>query len=105
MLSYLCKCVIQRNLPKTIISSKPFEPDFIKEKITKTNEKFHIENGAELVDEISRSLLPYNSEKQPIYLLQKNGLKITLENSENQILSSSISQMNTKYILSFPREI
>ena len=48
---------------------------------------------------------PYNSEKQPIYLLQKNGEKITLENSENQILSSSINQLNTKYILSFPREI
>ncbi|WP_447950685.1 HD domain-containing protein [Chryseobacterium koreense] len=105
VLSYLCKCVIQRNLPKTIISTKPFVPDFIDEKIRKTNEKFGIENGAELVDEISRTLLPYNSEKQPIYLLQKDGTKITLENFENQILSSSMNQLNTKYILFFPREI
>ena len=105
ILSYLCKCVIQRNFPKTMISSKPFDKAFIQEKVEKTNEKFGIENGNKLVDEISRSLLPYNSEKQPIYLLQKNGEKITLENSENQILSSSINQLNTKYILSFPREI
>ncbi|MBU8882761.1 HD domain-containing protein [Kaistella sp. DKR-2] len=105
ILSYLCKCVIERNFLKTKISSKPFDPEFIKEKIEKTNAVFNIEFGAELVDEISRSLLPYNMEKQPIYLLLKNGNTITLENSENQILSSYINQLNTKYILSFPREI
>ena len=105
ILSYLCTCVIRREFPKTIISSRPFDPEFIKEKIELTNRKFNITNGAKLVDEISRSLLPYNREIQPIYLLQKNGEKITLENSENQILSSYINQLNTKYILSFPREI
>ncbi len=105
ILSYLCKSVIERNLLKTKISSKPFDPEFIKEKITLTNAVFNIENGAELVDQISRSLLPYSAEKQPIYLLLKDGRKITLENSENQILSSYINQPNTKYILSFPREI
>lgn len=105
ILSYLCKSVIERNLLKTKISSKPFDPEFVKEKIQQTNAVFNIENGSELVDEISRSLLPYNTEKQPIYLLLKNGKKITLENSENQILSSFINQLNTKYILSFPREV
>ena len=105
ILSYLCRSVIGRNLLKTKISSKPFDPEFVKEKIQQTNAVFCIENGAELVDEISRSLLPYNTEKQPIYLLLKNGKKITLENSENQILSSFINQLNTKYILSFPREV
>ncbi len=105
ILSYLCKSVIERNLLKTKISSKPFDPEFIKEKITLANAVFNIENGAELVDQISRSLLPYSAEKQPIYLLLKDGRKITLENSENQILSSYINQPNTKYILSFPREI
>ncbi|MCP2037725.1 HD domain-containing protein [Chryseobacterium sp. HSC-36S06] len=105
ILSYLCKSVIERNLLKTKISSKPFDTEFIKEKITLTNAVFNIENGAELVDQISRSLLPYSAGKQPIYLLLKDGRKITLENSENQILSSYINQPNTKYILSFPREI
>ncbi len=105
ILSYLCKCVIQRNFPKTLISSKPFETEFIQEKINQTNKKFNIENGVELVDEISRNLLPYNSQKQKIYLLQKNGEKISLEDSENQILSSSITNTTTKYILSSPREI
>lgn len=105
ILSYLCKCVIQRNFPKTMISSVPFEEDFINEKIKQTDSFFKINNGAELVDEISRTLLPYNTEKQPIYLLQKNGEKIRLEQSGNQILSAFINQPNTKYILSYPREI
>ena len=105
ILSYLCNCVIQRKFPKTMISSKSFEPEFIEDKIAKTNAKFGQDIGAELVDEISRNLLPYNADEQPIYLLQKNGEKLTLDHSENQILSSFINQLNTKYILSFPREI
>ena len=105
ILSYFCKCIIQRKFPKTIISSKPFDNEFINDKIQKTEAKFGKGSGAELVDQISRDLLPYNSEEQPIYLLQKNGDIVSLDHSENQILSSFINQLNTKYILSFPREI
>lgn len=105
VLSYLCKCVIERKFPKTLISSKPFDPEFITDKINKTDRKFGPGIGVELVEQISRDLLPYNADQQPIYLLLKNGQKITLDHSENQILSSFINQLNTKYILSFPREI
>ena len=105
VLSYLCQCIIKRKFPKTIISSKPFDSDFIQDKIQRTEVQFGVGIGTELVDEIFRQLLPYNSEEQPIYLLQKSGEKITLDLSENQILSSFINQLNTKYILSYPREI
>ena len=104
ILSYFCKCVIKRRFPKTIIASQPFSKEEIEEKIRKTNACFNTENGHLLIDEISRSLLPYDSEKQRIFLLQKNGAKTELTQSENQILSSSITTVNTKYILSFPRE-
>lgn len=105
VLSYLCNCVIQRKFPKTLMSSKPFEKEFIEDKIARTNLKFGQDIGSELVDQISRNLLPYNPEHQPIFLLQKDGEKTKLDHSENQILSSFINQLNTKYILSFPREI
>ncbi|KMQ67912.1 phosphohydrolase [Chryseobacterium sp. FH2] len=104
ILSYWCKCVIQRNLPKTIISSHPFEEKFIEEKIKITNEILGINNGHELVHEIKRKLLPYDTEKQPIYLLQKNGAKLRLEESEDQLLSGLIVNKTTRYILTFPRE-
>lgn len=105
ILSYWCRCVIQRNLPKTIISAHPFSQEFIEEKIKKTNEFFGIDNGSELVHEIKRKLLPYETEKQPIYLLKKDGEKIRLEESQDQLLSGLVVHKTTRYILTFPREI
>jgi HD superfamily phosphohydrolase len=105
ILSYYCTSLMKRKFPKTLISSKPFSQEFISEKVLLTNSYFYIENGNLLVDQISRSLLPYNHIKQPIYLLQKTGDKILLNEFEGQILSSNITAASTKYILSFPREI
>lgn len=105
ILSYWCRCVIQRNLPKTIISSHPFEKEFIEEKIKKTNEFFGIDNGGELVHEIKRKLLPYNTEKQPIYLLQKNSKKIRMHESQDQLLSGLMVNKTVRYILTYPREL
>lgn len=105
ILSYWCRCVIQRNLPKTIISTRPFEKEFIEEKIKKTNNFFGIDNGKELVHEIKRKLLPYDTEKQPIYLLKKDGEKIRLEESQDQLLSGLVVHKTARYILTFPREI
>lgn len=105
ILSYFCKAVIKRQLPKTFISSQPFSEAFIQEKISRTNDFFSTENGGQVVGQISRSLLPYNNVKQPIYLLLKNGEKVELDQFESQILSSSITELNKKYILYFPREI
>ena len=104
-LSYYCKCIIARKFPKTMISSEPFSPEFIDEKIAKTNQFFNTKKGAILVNEISRELLPYSKNFQPIKLLQKNGQTDFLHLSINQLLTSSISDINKKYILSFPREI
>ncbi|WP_312302413.1 HD domain-containing protein [Chryseobacterium sp.] len=105
VLSYWCQCVIQRNLPKTIISSHPFHEEVIAEKVKNTNKFFGIDNGQELVYEIKRKLLPYDTEKQPIYLLQKNGKKMKLHESEDQLLSGLMINKTTRHILMFPREI
>ncbi len=103
VLAYWCKCVIQRNFPKTIISSHPFDEKFIDEKIKNTNDFFGIDNGGELVHQITRSLLPYDTEKQPIYLLQKSGKVLKLDESEDQLLSGLIVHKTKRYILAFPR--
>ena len=105
VLSYYCKCIIQRNLPKTIISTQPFDPDFIDEKIQKTNDFFGIDNGDAMVHEIKRKLLSYDIERQPINLLQKNGQKIRLDQSQDQLLSGLLNTKTTRYIITFPREI
>lgn len=105
ILAYLCTCIIDRKFPKTIISSQPFSDEVIYEKIEKVNWHYGIAEGSKLVHHIERSLYPYSAESGAIKLLQKNGTVIPLEASANQILTSSILEVNTKYILSFPREI
>ena len=105
ILSKLCKVVIFRDFPKSIISSKPFSEEFIQEKIDKTNQHFNINNAEELVGQISRTLLPYDTEKQPIYLMNKVGETFKLEESENQILFGCMENATKKYIVYFPREI
>ncbi len=105
VLSYFCKAVVQRKFPKTVFSSQKFEESEILEKIERTNQKFGIENGDQLVEQISRTLLPYDNQKQPIFLLKRDGRKIKLEDAETQILSAHINQPTTKNILFFPREI
>ncbi len=105
VLSYWCTSIMERKFQTTIISSKPFSKEMIASKIEAVNQYFGIDNGDLLVDEIQKDLLPYNAEKQPIYLLSKNGKKVALEKSENQILSSSITTSNQKYVLTFPIEI
>ncbi len=105
VLSYFCRAVVQRKFPKTVFSSHPFDQQIIEEKTTKANDFFGINNGELLVEQISRTLLPYDTEKQTIYLLKKNGEKIKLEDAETQILSAHIKQPTTKNILYFPREL
>jgi hypothetical protein len=103
VLSYWCQCVIRRQLPKTIISSQPFTEEFIHGKIKEVNEKLGIHHAADLVYQIKRSLLPYDTQKQPINLLQKSGSVLRLDESEDQLLSGLIAHKTTRYILTYPR--
>ena len=105
VLSYLCKTVINRKFPKIIYSSTPFSDDLVQEKVRETNLYFGIENGDLLVDNIERSLLPYDKTKQSIYLLRNDIEKVALEQAGSQILSMNINEKTTRYILSFPKEI
>ncbi|KQR93529.1 phosphohydrolase [Chryseobacterium sp. Leaf180] len=103
VLSYWCQCVIRRQLPKTIISSQPFTEEFIQGKIKEVNEKLGIHHAVDLVYQIKRSLLPYDTQKQPINLLQKSGSVLRLDESEDQLLSGLIAHKTTRYILTYPR--
>lgn len=103
ILSYWCQCVIKRQLPKTVISSQPFKKEFIDEKIKAVNLALRIDYADQLVHEITRSLLPYDAQKQPINLLQKNGTVLRLDESEDQLLSGLIAHQTKRYILTYPR--
>lgn len=104
VLSYFCKAVIQRRLPKTISSSEKFSEEFVEEKIHQAKKKYGEENGAEMVCQITRTLLPYDGEKKPIYLLDKEGKIVDFQSSTHQVLLQSLQQSASKYILAYPRD-
>lgn len=105
VLSHLCKSITQRHFPKNIISEKAFDEEIVKKIIQKTNEFYGIDNAEWLVDQIERTLLPYDTNKQPIFLKSKSEDVFALDKSENQILTQHLKTPSTKYILSFPREV
>lgn len=104
VLSYFCKAVIQRRLPKTISSSEKFSEEFVEEKIHQVKKKYGEDNGAEMVCQITRTLLPYDGEKKPIYLLDKEGKMVDFQSSTHQVLLQSLQQSASKYILAYPRD-
>lgn len=105
VLSYLCETIIRRNFPKIKTSPNPFSEEEVEDKVGAVNQYFGILEGDWLVDCIERKLLPYDNDCKSIYLLQKDGSKVELDKSPNQILSSNINQKNTRFVLAFPREI
>ena len=105
VLSYLCKTVIKRRFPKIESSPEPFSEKIIQDKIQKTNRFFGITEGEFIIDHIARHLLPYDKMHQPIFLIQRNGNRVALDQAESQILSSKLNERSARYVLSFPREI
>lgn len=105
VLSYLCKTIIRRKMPKVLSSSEPFSEREIQEKIAQINQRFGITEGDWLVEQVERSLLPYDGVRQPIFLLQKDGSKIELQKAQHQILSVNINKENKRYVLSFPKDV
>ena len=105
ILAYYSSCIVYRKFPKTIISSQPFSESFIEEKIKAANEWLGVEAGHLVVGQITRSLLPYDATKQPIFLRRKDGTKLLLQDSDNQILADTISKGSRKYIFTCPREL
>lgn len=103
MLSYYCRAIIRRELPQTRISSSPFPEEVVAAEVARVNQRFGVDYGHFWVDTIQRDLLPYDAEKQPIYLLERNRKKYRLEQSESSILSESLQKSTTKYILAYPR--
>ena len=105
VLQFLCRAITERNFPKSMISAEPYGPEVVDKIIAKTNKFYGIDNAHWLVDEIDRTLLPYDTKKQPIFMKSKSDQVFTLTESENKILTQHITSPNTKYILSFPREL
>lgn len=105
VLRYLCEAVIQRHLPKSLMSAVPAGEEKMHRLIGMANDFYGIPDGQWLVNEIEKTLLPYDTERQPIYLKNNRGEVFRLEESDSRLITPRIMTATTKYIVVLPKEI
>jgi uncharacterized protein len=107
LLSFLCRRLINRNLFKVSMESKPFPEDKMNDFRKKTMEFFGF-NEAE-----SKSVVftgstfnnAYSKDLEPIDILYKNGKTMDIAEASDQLNISVLSQPVVKYYLCLPKEI
>ncbi len=105
VLSNLSKMIIQRKLPKIILRNEIFTNDEIKkyQYQVKTNLKLQKEEINYFVFTGSVSNHAYSKEKEPIYILQKNGdIKDLVEASDHFNLEA-LTKPVVKHFIAFPK--
>jgi len=100
--SYTSQCLLERKLFKIYLQEEVFE-DKVKNKILRDVEK-DLQIGAELAENLilegKESNLSYNSKKEEIRILQKNGEVRPLSEFNSEFLKPKIV---TKYYISYPQ--
>ncbi len=101
VLSYLSKCILERRLFKLVLQNKPIDEKILAQKrekiLEKLPEKKYIEYFCYVGVESSQT---YNSEKDTIKILMKNGSVSTID----ECMDYKLPTKNThRYYLSFPK--
>lgn len=100
--AYTSKCLLERQLFKIKLQEKVFDHE-TKNNILKDVEARHhlgAENAAQLILEGKESNLSYNSKKEEILILQKNGIVRPLSDFHTEFLKPKII---TKYYICYPQ--
>lgn len=105
-LSYLAKCITNRNLYKIVISKDPFEESIINNIKKKIKYQFNADNTLInyylLIDSITNSA--YNKDSQNINILFKNGIISDID-AASDIKISGLSETVRKYFICYPKEL
>ncbi|WP_346433189.1 HD domain-containing protein [Lutimonas zeaxanthinifaciens] len=107
ILSYLCNSVVNRKLPKIEMSNEAFAAEYIEDIKTRAMDKLNVkkEDMEYLVYDGSVENKAYNSEKEAITILYKNGeLKDIVEASDSESISA-LSMTVRKYYLCYPKNL
>ena len=102
VLSYLSKCILERKLFKLVLQNVPIDDDFLKEQqkriLKKLPDQKYIEYFCYGGMESSQT---YNSKKDTIKILMKNGFVSTID----ECMDYKLPTKNThRYYLSFPKK-
>ena len=101
ILRNLAISVVQRKLPKAEIRNHPVSEKEWREKRMETQKYFGEDAVNYFVHQSSLEIIPYNPQKYPILLMDKDGTCIDIADSEKQILTRPLFEPTTKYHLCY----
>jgi hypothetical protein len=106
ILSYLSKSIVNRRLPKVVMSDKPFDPKMVEEIREKMRDRFNI-GDAELdylVYSGEVSNLVYKTEPVGIRIARKTGETIDIKDASGYAGIAGLDQKTTRYFLCYPKK-
>ena len=106
ILSYLSRSIVNRRLPKVVMSDKPFRQDEIDQIRKRTSERFNI--GERELDYLvysgEVSNMAYKTEPSGIRIALKKGETIDLRDASGYAGISGMNQKTTRYFLCYPKK-
>lgn len=97
ILSKLSKSIIERKLPKSIISLEPISEKELKKEEEKVRKKLNINDSSYFVQQSKIVIKPYQSKKNPINFLFKNGNIEEITETPQSLLRGVLQQDVMKY--------
>lgn len=106
VLSTLSKMIIQRKLPKILLQNQPFSNEEIIKYQDKVKTKLDLQKSdvAYFVFTGSVSNHAYSKEKEPIYILQKNGTIKDLVEASDHFNLEALTKPVVKHFMAFPKQ-
>uniref|UniRef100_UPI0039A7134D HD domain-containing protein n=1 Tax=Ornithobacterium rhinotracheale TaxID=28251 RepID=UPI0039A7134D len=101
ILKTLCTSIVERRLPKAVIRNEKISEDEIARRRAKCNELMGMDCADYFVHITHMNVTPYDAEKHPILLYNKNGSCVDIARSEKQILTKPLYDKTDKYHLCY----
>jgi hypothetical protein len=107
VLSMLCRNLVERRLPRTIIGDKPFEQPMVDQLTQKTINLYQFEpdEAGYFVKTGTITNSAYNQENDKILIKEKDETVTEIVNVADMLNIRALSGTISKYYLSFPKEI
>ncbi|MCK0203750.1 HD domain-containing protein, partial [Ornithobacterium rhinotracheale] len=101
ILKTLSTSIVERRLPKAVIRNEKISDDEIARRREKCNELMGVDCADYFVHATQMKVTPYDAEKHPILLYNKNGSCVDIARSEKQILTKPLYDKTEKYHLCY----
>ncbi len=107
VLSYLSNSIVNRRLPKVLMSDEPFDPEQIQEIREKTGKRFPVEEQDldYLVYSGEVSNMAYKTDPGGIRIARKSGETVDIKDASGYAGIAGLQQKTTRYFLCYPKKL